>query len=147
MESTENIIKKGDYIHKKNFGCIGKHICVEVQKIAEIPTATGILLRINGFCKAFPENLKVVTKEESERINNLFASCVISPNENDKLTSCIREDNGEPKLKIPGDIQAKRKLFSLKMKHPERNLQAYKCLHCGSYHLGKVPEVLTPETI
>jgi hypothetical protein len=131
----ERPIEKGDYIRKKNFDRIGKAIAVEVCSISYNDRAN---VRINGFMWAEPQYLEVVSKEEADRLNELLKTCVISDTiPFDEDMSCFREDTGEPKRKLPQERIAIMKLFSLKMKHPERNLIAYKCDHCGYFHLGK----------
>lgn len=131
----EQKIVKGDYIRKKNFDRIGKLIGVQVRSANYNDKG---IVGINGFMWADPQYLEVISKEEADNLNNILKSCVISETipfaEN---MTCFREDNGEPKIKIPQERVAIMKLFSLKMKHPERNLISYKCEFCNHFHLGK----------
>ena len=131
-------IKKGDWVRKKNYDTIGKHICVQIKGLYILPMKVqGPTLVINGFCQATEANLVVVSEEEAKRLNDLSDSMSLSPNEHDEITSCIREDNGEPKMKFFNEQVVLKKLFMLSMQHPEKHLQAYKCIRCGAHHLGK----------
>lgn len=141
-EAKELPIKKGDYIRRANYLAIGKKIAIEVQHVREIPTKDGMMYRVNGKGGAtgFLENLVILSKEEAERLNKLYAECEISetltPGD---IASCIREDNGEPKQKH-NERKVKPVLFRYRQLYPEKNFHAYKCSICGHYHLGKKPE-------
>jgi hypothetical protein len=100
---------------------------------------------ING--RAFPRTAQFVVIEEQEAISLLKAwdECQISETTMPlEITSCVREDTGEPKNKIHSPESARELLFGFKMKYPDKEFNAYKCAHCETYHVGKRKE--TPMT-
>lgn len=102
----------------------------------------GTTLVINGYCQMIPHNVVKVTEEEAKQMNALANSLSLSDNEHDEITSCIREDNGEPKMKHWNEKTVLKKLFMMSMQYPEKNLQAYKCVHCEAFHIGKSKNAL-----
>ena len=100
---------------------------------------------ING--RRFPvaqTKFVVISDEEAEMILEAWEGCKIAETTHkDDITSCVREDNGEPKQKIGNEQSAIEILFQHRMKRPEFHYDAYICGHCGSYHIGKRKEELS----
>jgi hypothetical protein len=132
-------IVKGDYIRKKNYDLFGRKVVLEVNSIKQSKTKKGVIFfLINGRKWVETAHIEKSSKEESENLQNLFESCKITESLRPNLnTSCIREDNGQPKNKIYSERAILRILFMRRMKNPEGGFEAYKCAHCGAFHLGK----------
>jgi hypothetical protein len=105
-----------------------------IKKIT--PWSVGKYL-LNGLYVIDQEKLTVIDEAEQLRIEetwkNLEISEVLKPDLN---TSCIREDNGEAKVKF-SENSYKKALFKFRIRNPEGNYEAYKCAQCGSIHIGK----------
>lgn len=142
-------IKKGDYVHRKNLLAIGKKIAIEANHIKERHHKDGIVYTVNGKGGAtgFIEHLVIVSREEAERLNALYSECQVSESVKPGIsTSCIREDNGEPKQKHNARSVLP-VLFRYRQLYPEKNFEAYKCTICGWHHIGKRLDEETEEQI
>lgn len=99
---------------------------------------------ING--RRFPvaqTKFVVISDDEAERILEIWKGCqIVETTHKNDISSCVREDNGEPKNKISNEQSAIELLFQHRMKRPEFPYDAYVCGICGSYHIGKRKEEL-----
>lgn len=143
-------IKSGDWIRKANntvfkeqYGANGVKIIEEGEELPFLKVDTIQFISsgkcvINGIYWVNPYNIKIMTEEEFIEYKGIWDSCNISPTDEPfEIDSCIRKDTGEPKKKLPGMPSLRRILFEKVIKKPEALFQAYKCSHCGEYHIGK----------
>ncbi len=97
---------------------------------------------ING--RRFPAKqtkFVVITQEEALRMLEVWENgSITETTHKDDITSCVREDNGEPKNKIGNKEDTLEILFQHRMKRPDLPYDAYICGICGSYHIGKRKE-------
>lgn len=133
-------LKIGDVVMKCNFDLFRDHPLLKIEKI--LPWSQECY-QLNGVFVIFQENVKVLNAEEIEEIEKVWKSCqevseVIRPNE---YGTCVREDNGKPKIKYRRDnFQAK--LFLWKMRNPGGLFTAYECPGCREIHIGKTSHLV-----
>lgn len=93
---------------------------------------------INDMYCVLNNSTVTLTQEEALVLLKLWNECQLSETEQPiKISSCIREDNGNPKQKYPSFASLKESLFIYCMKVPSGNFSGYKCGICDSYHIGK----------
>jgi len=102
------------------------------QKIAD-----NIVL-INQEYRMNLSGLVILSEDEALEYKKKWDSCILSETlDTADRTSCIREDNGNPKVKQPEWPRLKRILFEKQMTRPNDKFEAYKCSFCGANHIGK----------
>jgi len=143
-------LQPGIYVRKKNYTVFYKHKHGEGKREEDNNNAEPFLLieccqklhdnlvRINQEYQVPLSSLVILTDDESIEYRKKWTECLMSEAlDSADLTSCIREDNGNPKVKQPEWPRLKRILFEKRMTRPNDRFEAYKCPICGANHLGK----------
>ena len=116
---------------------------MKVISFNPIPDRRGF--NLNGRNFSDQTKIVVIDEHEAERIMIEWDKCqLVETTHANDITSCVREDNGQPKNKILTEQTAREILFQWRMKFPDLPFDGYKCAHCGHFHIGKRKEV-TPE--
>ena len=143
-------LQPGNWVRKNNHTVFCKHKHEEGKTREDNDNALPFLLvetakyrfnnyvLINGLYQQNPYSLVTMTEEEAIEYKRKWDECNISETiDTADITSCIREDNGQPKVKQPEWPRLKRILFEKQMTSPHKNFEAYKCSFCGALHIGK----------
>lgn len=138
-------LKIGEIVRKKSGELFGGHggdpvPALAIEKIGAWASGRYIL---NGLYVIEQEKLVVIDEEEKKKIDSIWESTseistTLKPELN---TSCVREDNGEPKQKF-SERSYRKALFKHRVRNPEGGYEAYTCAHCGSVHIGKTRETI-----
>jgi rubrerythrin len=140
-------LKVGNIVRKTNGELFGGHgeSPYPTIKITKIGAWANGLYILNNLYVIDQEKLTVIEEDERSRVEKVWEEsgeiCVsLKPDLN---TSCIREDNGEAKMKF-SESNFRKALFRHRMRNPSGGYEAYKCSHCDHIHIGKTKNEIAP---